>query len=928
MAEENRVQLKQEEIVGNEVVLTDFNPITNTESVDDTSKGIKLSETLDRMWQSINGKLSRIVNSVNGRTGVVVLNSDDVGLGNVDNVSFADIKQWVIDLLIEEFGNKKICLVETLDEIDQLIASNDQKYRDRPFYSKYGYGNDKKAYIGYIAYNETLNHLEHEHMPIFTIGKPNNSIIYDEKIDDSPDKDLTGGGIGVNIYKYEDALYLYNAVSGNKNESGLRINKSKIVSNFYFFDGVYGNGSFKDPNGLISIDDTDLPPVHIYLNGNLLPGEYHMNWSHNKWVTSDDEQPPKFKVGDIILCNFNTYYTDHIDQTSDVFYPDTEYQNTKPIIPDGMSTELMGRRPAIGMITMVPSEEDDMTDYSIKFSSITPNLGWGLENMKNHNNTDINNGQIVNDSEITLKLAKGFIEKRSFEINGNNMSGLQVSAHTQCDPSTNTPSTYATNSETDESLKYAVLPDGADIVYGNKENFHNDGGLHITTDMSLCIQPQNVYGEFNTPIVDPDDPNISKSSNAIVNWATPSPSDFVNKGKIDNGVNSDQSLIGINIAKIIKNDGDYRYFLNCSGLRVEKSTDPNLSSTINDARRVNYKFLGYTESEMEKETWYTDDIYDYSGGLSVNVGEFLEIGHGIAIPPEPDPEHINDNAANAIYKAKIAIAQVARAIRIIEAFYYTYITGHLPGNDDAYNLLVNQTGIYDSSGNMTENGYTRIKAYIDEILGDNTSVGITGAIYVLTPFVDWDNETVKKHYSNITIFKQQVRYVNMTSSPSEYGSAWENFIQRLVRITGQHEKIFCVGCDLQVISLYATDPIYTEPEWNKSASEFNEDGKINVRIGKGLIGVDNRITININDISGDGLMNDGTDRITVKIKTNGGLAFTDDGSLYVKNDMAILKNLRFIPETPNNGISVLYDPKDNPATPLQITVGPGLIMTN
>ena len=95
MALNDRVQLKREEVVGDDVVLSDINPKTNTSSIDDSNTGDSLNKTLDRMWQSINNKLSRVVNSVNGRTGVVVLSPEDVGLDQVDNVSLSDIKKWL-----------------------------------------------------------------------------------------------------------------------------------------------------------------------------------------------------------------------------------------------------------------------------------------------------------------------------------------------------------------------------------------------------------------------------------------------------------------------------------------------------------------------------------------------------------------------------------------------------------------------------------------------------------------------------------------------------------------------------------------------------------------------------------------------------------------------------------------------------------------
>jgi hypothetical protein len=174
---EDRVQLKQEEIVGNEVVLSDINPKSNTKSIDDPTTGASLDKTLERMWQSINNKLSRIVNSVNGRTGVVVLDSSDVGLGNVDNVSFADIKQWVITRTAQEFGFKRLELFNSLRELDDTINHewlHDEVYANKPFYSHHGYARndvmDNRGYIGYIYYDSSDNKLKHTEMVLDTIG--------------------------------------------------------------------------------------------------------------------------------------------------------------------------------------------------------------------------------------------------------------------------------------------------------------------------------------------------------------------------------------------------------------------------------------------------------------------------------------------------------------------------------------------------------------------------------------------------------------------------------------------------------------------------------------------------------------------------------------------------------------------------------------
>ena len=127
---ESHVQLKREEVVGDEVVLTDISPSTNTESVVDLSTGLTLDEDLLRLWNAINNKLYRVVNSVNGRTGVVVLSAKDVGLDNVDNVSFADIQEWVLEQIEKLFGSHSFKLYESMDSVLIDISANDKMMYD------------------------------------------------------------------------------------------------------------------------------------------------------------------------------------------------------------------------------------------------------------------------------------------------------------------------------------------------------------------------------------------------------------------------------------------------------------------------------------------------------------------------------------------------------------------------------------------------------------------------------------------------------------------------------------------------------------------------------------------------------------------------------------------------------------------------------
>lgn len=949
MAEEKRVQLKQEEVVGNEITLTDINPITDTSSVDDVSTGAPLNESMDRLWQAINGKLTRIVNSVNGRTGVVVLNSEDVGLGNVDNVSFTDIKKWVKDLFVQEFGNKRIYLAETLDEIDQLIASNDLKYRDKPFYSKYGYGTDKKAYIGYIAYNETEDRLEHEQMPIFTIGKPDNSVIYDEKVGTDPYKDKSGGGLGVNICKYEDALYLYNKESNNKDESGLKIDKSKIVGKFYTFDGVYGTstqGYDRDPYSLLTTTtNPDAPIVYIYINDILIPGEHHLNYGYSKWETVD-----KLRVGDIIMCNFKKYYT----------YDSGDYVH-KPIIPSGMSADLMGRRPALGMITVAPSDDNKVNHYEIRFSSITPNLGWGLKNEINHSASGTTSSTEPTDSEITFKLAKSFkIENvDSSQGQGHNMSGLQVAAHKRSDPALTTPSEYAGVDPDSlsvsgihsipQALNYAVLPSGAYAAYGTVNNqFQNDGGIRIVTDMSLCIQPQNVYGLRREAITTSNNgATINGNSNGVVNWATPSAAKILTPitEPTKYGVNSEQSFVGINIAKMIKTDSNNnKYFLNCSGLRVQISTDENMNSSVNKGRRVTHAFLGMTAAELAEESWFGDgNSYDYSGGISVNVGDYLEIGHSYA----------KSEAATLLYKKsdlyrelRNEIMKHSRAFKVVGLMLIASVHATAVTAPAYRGILIDETGLFyltgvDTSMAFTSDAHTLAKPYVDELLrAASTVINLFDEHNDIGGWVNWINTSAKEYYNYLVEYRNTLsQLLGACSSVAALQSWCNNNAMSLYQLNEEcltsdsksTKGLFSTSTYAYILwNRYAHD-IYSDeyigPEFNKPVSKFNDDGKVNVRLGAGLKGVNNRITVDIDNLidNSSGLVNrNGT--ISIKLKFNGGLAINSSGELYVTELLQDLNYLQFICNADSTK-SWIYDPMNSISSGNSaLYIGEGLIM--
>lgn len=572
MAENERVQLKREEVVGNEVVLSDIAPITNTESVDDSAKGIKLAQTLDKIWNDINNKLSRVVNSVNGRTGVVVLDSSDVGLENVDNVSFDDIKKWVITRIKQEFDNHILHLFDTLEEADQFAASHDESFHGTPFFSTHGRAseNELRSVIGYFYWDTGSGRLTYESRIINTIGGTDNSIIYNEYVNGH---DFTGGRIGVNIYKYEDALKLYNATSGEPatqsslEESGLYIDKDILAHEVFLFDGCYSPTSF---NTFLAKQAPVSNPriIDIWIDGS------RINLGGNFYLDSGLH----IKKYDIIICNF-----------ADL----PEYHESDGSIKDGIYPALITGQPAIGQIVSAPDRDHPTTQYAVRFFTLRPKVDFGLTYF-HQDGTDNENSEYgdtldhAHPSILGVKPTTGYVEGVSSGNEVINVSGLTVSGiHGKAD---NESDHEANNREYS-----TVFPHGARSVYTamDKSVSGSLGGVSVVPDMSMCVIP-NGYDETNNlknlPIkragdVDDKTGNVTNVSNLGINllkWIRPVSGSEVNE---TNGIN-------------------------LSGLKIIGSSD-----TV--------QVLDPTDNTQTIDL--TGD--DHSGGLAVNVGEFLKIDY-------------------------------------------------------------------------------------------------------------------------------------------------------------------------------------------------------------------------------------------------------------------------------------------------------------
>lgn len=592
MSTNDRIQLKREQVVGNEVALEDINPKTNTKSIDDSNSGVSLDETIDRLWNSINNKLSRIVNSVNGRTGVVILSSEDVGLGNVDNVSYADIKKWVIDRLEQEFNTKRIKLFESLDEVETFINEHqDKAYADIAYYSHHGYTDptnvayDLRGYIGYIYFDEDHQVMSHAYKVIDSIGYTDNSVLYNEKIEyDEPgvaDKDLHGGGLGVNIWKYEDALEIYNDVSGYKADSGLRIKKDKIIANVYYFDGVYGNGNASDEDAFLYFDTSTMPvdakPVKIKIDGTELTPDVRYTINNNFGGINYLRQD--VRLNDLIICNFN----------------DENYIRRNPnegmddLISDLMNPLLMNQNPAIGKVVKAPTPDNPNEEYEIDFYPIKPNIYRGLKKYDTHTEQTSPGlqGSAVGVGLIEVSHLASYYGEPMY--NGtSNVSGLNAFAsYTAYNPRTS-------SGNTDRSYQ-TILPCGKSFnVFGDSGvNGNDDSSVYILPNYSLCVIPREAYTGTNNM--------------RMPNWPIHAP-ETIDPCEGDAG--SHQSLLGINLTKFIDIDSEVgeSYAVNISGLKVT-GDQPLTANWFGDG-------TGSTIIQPDH----------HSGGLSINVGKFLEIG--------------------------------------------------------------------------------------------------------------------------------------------------------------------------------------------------------------------------------------------------------------------------------------------------------------
>ena len=583
-------QLKQEEIVGNEVMFNDISPKTDTSCVNSKDNGMTLSDILTNMWNAINNKQTRTVNSVNKRTGVIELTKEDVGLGKVDNISLTDIKKWVNDQYEKTSRDKRLKLFSTMHEVDEFISTNDKIYTNTPFFSLSGYNSDGFSYIGYIYWDEPTNSLAHAVLPIKLVTQTDDSLIFDENV---RDKNYEGGKMGVNIHPDEDVLEIKHGSS--KAQSGLKLNKDKLVGTMTIYDGVYGNGVKTDTESLLYFDSASTPQdattVNIFIDGE------QVLFAGLKLRQTD------LVKGSMFICNFKDYKT--INNAGEL------------VIPDGMCPSLMNRNPAIGRVERVPG--DDTYNYTILFYTIKPNTSWGTKYLKTYADGNPDEG-------LTLQLSLASRFNNPDELNYTNLSGLQVWKG-KVDNDINTA---GEESSPNDNCRRLILPEGPSAVRDSRF-----GGVGVMTDSSMCVIPYQWYGPNRTGDTYVDGRGVTKpyGSKTIGNWFVESPNYDDTLNKTGANVLEHACMVGVKLDTCIDilsdNHTDHggRFRLsNISGLRisrpwrkgVENENDNNLSP----------KWFGFNnDEECNADEIKTPSLEtaSHTGGISINVGKFMEI---------------------------------------------------------------------------------------------------------------------------------------------------------------------------------------------------------------------------------------------------------------------------------------------------------------
>lgn len=812
MAENNKVQLKREEVVGDEVVLSDINPKTSTDAVEDY-QGMSLSEILDRIYNTINNKLSRNVNSVNGRTGVVVLTSEDVGLGNVSNVSYADIKRWVIEQIKQAFKDHTMKMFDYLEQVIDFAENHDETYDGTPFFSEMGYKyrngyEDKRACIGYFYYEN--NSLQAAWKMLNTIGETDNSIIYNEKLEyNNPslyeDKDYRGGKLGVNIHKDETALKIMNEASTNKASSGLYIDKDAIVPYVHFFDGVYGkaadwNTPPDDPDALLYYDQSSIPSdakrVDIYIDGVEVgsfassdegtehEGDFYLTYLRHP-----------LKLNDIVITNFNDdlYY----DRTTGKLYP-------------GMLDSLTCRQFAIGKVTQTPTKENVNLHYKIELFQIKLNAFRGLKCFPTNDYHKYEDtlypykpeGSIVGLNQIaTEHLGRKYSVDPGFDSTVFNSSVYYKPMPDKDGDFKLNISGLSTDATTNRDRRQDGSAAQSNVItpLGQSNNSSSADGVRIETDYSLCVMPRFVFNNYELITEKPsdwDDLNCSY-------WR------YYHKETFSAaGASPVWHYTYVQLSKPPCEEN--REYVQGEYFKVGSKGDSNAYICRN---------LPMMGTEYDKNIFKGDDISNNDSAIGVNLEKVIDYTRepGVWTPPFPA---INKSGLRILNEDSLKNEWIGESI-------YEPLTEKPSDWDDHWIKYYerNDFGFFkhlsgDSAPTFYPPGeFSRFARYYKlSIYSPYTKGKHSGGLAVnVGDFLD--------------IGSSDTGYIRLTSEPDDWSTNWRNYYVRIVDDWRPGEYI-------ERMSDYHECPVFEGGDFFTKASEYKgkygsdyfDNGKVNVRI--------------------------------------------------------------------------------------------------
>jgi hypothetical protein len=441
--------------------------------------------------------------------------------------------------------------------------------------------------------------------------------------------------------------------------------------------------------------ESNLPILNITINGQAI-GMTSTAGGDPVYTLHHPSDLP-LKVGDIILTNFafDQYINpDDASHRENVLYP-------------RMLDSLTCRQPSLGVVTQV-ADTTNNTPCKIDFKPQRPNVGHGLKLII----TDSASGVGPEDSEIGLDLMEGTItmgDGTNIDTNdGNNVSG--INAIDKHDPISRSP-----RSSQAKHL-YTVYPTGksADLIAGSIDV----DSSFILPNFSMCVIPAALNKASNEP--------------AIKNWNPTSPMSNTHAGEVLGNARK-FNMVGVNLAKVIMDtnvgDGDHAFARNVSGLRVNTSDEP-----------FNDEWYGYGSG--------IDTVPNYltSGGLSVNVGDFLGIGTPteLSATPAEKGSYYNEGKVNVRIDRMQGLNGVA-------------------GN----RLAVNIAGGYSYAPegvthNWLEGGLTFVdggtRAPGQGVLAVNTAeeasgLGIKNSYRVNVRHTNWDNRVTADTFNNVLVVK-------------------------------------------------------------------------------------------------------------------------------------------------------------------------------